>query len=235
MLPESFIYAGITGVDRIRRLCVAKTNHMDPTTSTVPPAVVPVHSADNHDGNETRVAYFTERLAACWQDAAVPKNKVHTQCGTSLHPWDVFHTLHFLLEPVSLSLLLHYNSGRVLLSPTIAFHLWWSWTCSVRFISLIYLVSLLTSSSHPDLGLPTGLLVNGFHLYIFLTILVSGILFMCPNQLSLWDLTQFIMFRCFINSSSLFVLDTGLLASSQYPEVTATDHLDTGFYWFPCV
>jgi hypothetical protein len=39
------------------------------------------------------------------------------------------------------------------------------------------------------LGLPTGLLVNGFHLYIFLTILVSGILFMCPNQLNLWDLT----------------------------------------------
>ena len=61
----------------------------------------------------------------------------------------------------------------------------------------------------PDivLGLPTGLLVNGFHLYIFCTILVSGILFVCPNQLNLCALTQFIMFRCFISSSnSLLVL-----------------------------
>jgi hypothetical protein len=36
------------------------------------------------------------------------------------------------------------------------------------------------------LGLPTGLLVNGVHLYIFFTLLVSGILFLCPNQLNLW-------------------------------------------------
>jgi hypothetical protein len=35
------------------------------------------------------------------------------------------------------------------------------------------------------LGLPTGLFVNGFHLCIFLTILVSGILFMWPNELNL--------------------------------------------------
>ena len=39
------------------------------------------------------------------------------------------------------------------------------------------------------LGLPTGLLVNGFQLYIFCTILVSDIQFMCPNQLNLWALT----------------------------------------------
>jgi hypothetical protein len=57
------------------------------------------------------------------------------------------------------------------------------------------------------LGLPTGLPVNGFHLCIFSTILVSSILFMCPNQLNLWALTKFIMFRCCINSSnSTFVL-----------------------------
>ena len=28
---------------------------------------------------------------------------------------------------------------------------------------------------------------------------------------------------------------TRLLAGSQYPEVPATGHLDTGFSWFPCV
>jgi hypothetical protein len=49
-------------------------------------------------------------------------------------------------------------------------------------------MSFLTSF-HRDFGLPTGLLVNGCHLCVFLTILISGILFVCPNQLSLWDLT----------------------------------------------
>jgi hypothetical protein len=32
-----------------------------------------------------------------------------------------------------------------------------------------------------DLGLRAGLPLSGFHLYIFFTTLVSGILFMCPN------------------------------------------------------
>ena len=31
-----------------------------------------------------------------------------------------------------------------------------------------------------------------------------------------------------------FTLDAGLLARSQYSEGPATDHLDTGFSWFPC-
>ena len=34
---------------------------------------------------------------------------------------------------------------------------------------------------------------------------------------------------------AVLTLDTGLLARSQYPEGHATDHLDTGFSWFPCV
>ena len=77
-----------------------------------------------------------------------------------------------------------------------------SWTCSVHFTSFIFFRSFLTSSFHRDLGLTTGLPVNVFHLCIFFTLLVSGILCMCPNQLNLWALTQFIMFRCFINSSN---------------------------------
>jgi len=32
-----------------------------------------------------------------------------------------------------------------------------------------------------------------------------------------------------------FTLDAGLLTRSQYSEGPATDHLDTGFSWFPCV
>ena len=34
---------------------------------------------------------------------------------------------------------------------------------------------------------------------------------------------------------AVFTLDAGLLASSQYSEGPATDHLDTGFSQFPCV
>ena len=34
---------------------------------------------------------------------------------------------------------------------------------------------------------------------------------------------------------AVLTLDAGLLARSQYPEVPATGHLDTGFSWFPCV
>jgi hypothetical protein len=84
---------------------------------------------------------------------------------------------------------------------TTPFYLRRSWTCPVHFISFIFFRPFLTSSSHRDLGLPTGLAVNGFHLCIFFTVLVSRTLFVCPNQLNLWALTQFI-FRCFINSSN---------------------------------
>jgi len=34
---------------------------------------------------------------------------------------------------------------------------------------------------------------------------------------------------------AVFTLDAGLLDRSQYSEGPATGHLDTGFYWFPCV
>jgi len=50
---------------------------------------------------------------------------------------------------------------------TIPFHLRRSWTCSVHFMGFVFFRSFLTSSSHRDLGLPTGLPVNGFHLFIF--------------------------------------------------------------------
>jgi len=43
-------------------------------------------------------------------------------------------------------------------------------------------------SSHLHLRLPLGLVVKGLHLNIFLVTLVSGILYIWPNQLSLWAL-----------------------------------------------
>jgi hypothetical protein len=93
--------------------------------------------------------------------------------------------LLLLLLLILLLLLPHYNSDKVLAISTISFHLRRSWTCSISFIRVILLMSFLTSSSHRDLGPPAGLLVNGFHLHIFLTILVSDFLFVCANQLNI--------------------------------------------------
>ena len=42
-------------------------------------------------------------------------------------------------------------------------------------------------------------------------------------------------FQAGTNDFSLHTLDAGLLARSQYPEVPAIGHLDTGFSWFPYV
>ena len=82
-----------------------------------------------------------------------------------------------------------YNSGRVLAFSKISFYLSQYCTCTAHFKSFIFFRSFLTSSSHRDLGLPAGLPVNGFHLCILFTVLLSDILFMCPNQLSRWALT----------------------------------------------
>ena len=63
--------------------------------------------------------------------------------------------------PLLLLLLLwRYNCDRVLAFSTISFHLRRSCTCSSHFISFIFFISFLTSSSHRDLGLPAGLPVN---------------------------------------------------------------------------
>jgi len=45
-----------------------------------------------------------------------------------------------------------------------------------------------------------------------------------------------IMCTCCANVCiAVFTLDAELLARNQYSEGPATDHLDTGFSWFPCV
>ena len=82
-------------------------------------------------------------------------------------------------------LLWRYNSDSILAFWTISLRLRRSCTCSAHFISFIFFRSFLTSSSHRDLCLPAGLHVNAFHLCILFTMLVSGILFLCPNQLNL--------------------------------------------------
>ena len=58
------------------------------------------------------------------------------------------------------------------------FHFPRSWTQAIQFLIFIWQMSCVMLSSHLYLGLPCDLLVRGFHLNIFLTVLVSGILCM---------------------------------------------------------
>jgi hypothetical protein len=46
--------------------------------------------------------------------------------------------------------------------------------------------------------------------------------------------TLCVLFYC-VCVDVLHTVVAGLLARSQYPEGPATDHLRTGFSWFPCV
>ena len=85
---------------------------------------------------------------------------------------------------------------------TTSFHFPRSWTQAIQFLTLIWQMSCLTLSSHLYLGLPCDLLVRGFHLNIFLTVTVSGILCRWPNQLSLWALLWLTIFLCFISLSN---------------------------------
>ena len=96
---------------------------------------------------------------------------------------------------------------------TTSFHFPRSWKQVIQFLTLIWQMSCLTLSSHLYLCLPCDILVRGFHLNIFLTVLVSGILCTWPNQLSLWALIWLTIFLCFIslsNSSLVLVLHISL-------------------------
>jgi len=87
---------------------------------------------------------------------------------------------------------------KVLAFSMTAFHFPRCWTQAVQFLIFIWQMSCLMLSSHLYLGLPCDLLVRGFQLNIFLTVLVSGILCMWPNQLSLWALMSYIQLRWII-------------------------------------
>ena len=74
---------------------------------------------------------------------------------------------------------------KVMAFSTTFFHFPRTWTQVVQFLTFIWKMSCLTLSLLRYLGLPRDLLVRGFHLNIFLTVLVSGILCTWPNQRSL--------------------------------------------------
>ena len=54
---------------------------------------------------------------------------------------------------------------------------------------------------------------------------------MCIYYVYLFILCVFVILGVYC----CFTLDAGFMARSRYPEGPATDYLDTGFSWFPCV
>jgi hypothetical protein len=91
-----------------------------------------------------------------------------------------------------------YNSCRVWAFSTIFIHSWRSWACSVHLSSFTFLRSFLTSSSHLCLGLPTGRVIYGCHLYIFFTMLISGFLYICVRTSSVFACCCYKLFNCLV-------------------------------------
>ena len=56
---------------------------------------------------------------------------------------------------------------------------------------------------------------------------------MCNVVVVLCVLLSYVYLLYYVGIDFFFTLDAGLLVRSQYSEGPATDHLDTGFSWFP--
>ena len=59
--------------------------------------------------------------------------------------------------------------------------------------------------------------------------------FVCIVVIVLCVLLSYVYLLYYVCIVFFFTFDAGLLARSQCSEGPATDHLDTGFCWFPCV
>ena len=116
--------------------------------------------------------YFSK---ICWGDSSLIRMTRTT--NTSLEDVNTFTCLILLLLLLLLLLqALQLHILKVLAFSTTSLHLPRSWTQSVQFFIFILQISCLTLSSHLLLGIPCNLVVTGFHLYLFLTILLSDIL-----------------------------------------------------------
>ena len=115
---------------------------------------------------------------------------------------------------------------------TTSFHFPRSWTQFIQFLTLIWQMSCLMLSSRLYLGLPCDLLVRGFHLTIFLIVLVSGVPCTWPNQLSLWALIWLTIFLCFISlSNSSLVLILYIWFSFVGPNILKIFLSKTSNFW----
>jgi hypothetical protein len=68
---------------------------------------------------------------------------------------------------------------------------------------------------------------------VYLVVVVLCVLLLCCCTMGVLLLSY--VYLLYYVRISVCTLDAGLLARSQYSEVPATGHLDTGFSWFPFV
>ena len=136
-------------------------------------------------------------------------SKFHTHNGDDTLPRFVF--FFFFLYWL-------YNPGWVLVCSTILFHTCLSSIFTLQPIIFILLRSSSTWSIHLNLGLPTGLVLFGFHSVIFLVVLVFSILITWATHLSLCvlDLSYNLKFVA-CNEYNLFLA----------PGVTNSNHIHT--------
>ena len=73
--------------------------------------------------------------------------------------------------------------------------------------------------------------VSYVYLLYFMCICCTLMCICCTYVYLLYSYVYLLYYVCI----DILTLDAGLLPRSQYPEVPATGHLDTGFSWFPCV
>jgi len=71
-------------------------------------------------------------------------------------------------------------------------------------------------------------------LFLLYYVCIAGLVVLCVFCCSCCTMCV-LLFLLYYVCIAVLTLDAGLLARSQYPEGTATGHLDTGFSWFPVV
>ena len=78
------------------------------------------------------------------------------------------------------------------------------------------------------------LICMSYTLCVFVISYVYLLYLMCICCIYVYLLYSYVYLLYYV-CIDILTLDAGLLARSQYPEVPTTGHLDTGFFWFPCV
>ena len=134
---------------------------------------------------QSKCSFICSILPGTWR-MSISQNITHPQVQHNVTKWLII-----------LLLLQLYNSLWVLACSIISFHCFLSCVICFQSFTPIFLKKFLTSSSHLTLGLPFGLVTNGFHLYMVLATLSMVILSTCPNQPSYISYYIFVINRFF--------------------------------------
>jgi apolipoprotein N-acyltransferase len=120
--------------------------------------------------------------------------------------------------------------------------LWQIWKFIYLFIIYFFIVTNKYTSNIAEVYITTFSFFNLYFIYTFMWVLLLVLsclmcnfcwLAVCIFVIVLCVLL-FYVYLLYCVCIDVFTLDAGLLARSQYSEVPATGHLDTGFSRFPC-